>query len=769
GEKVTQHNQRERINMNSKTIAKKTLLATVIGVFAAGGMGTASAQDQVSEGATAQSGIDEIIVTANKRETNLQDTAMSLSVLTEETITNRGLVSASDYLAAIPGVSYGEQGVTNNKIVIRGLANGNVTTDSSVGTYLGEIPLGTGIFDLKLVDIERVELLKGPQGTLYGSDAFSGVIRNVPVAPNLQEMQGNIKVDISSQSESDDYNNSVVAAFNIPLVTDQLALRVAAYRFDNAGYVDAVSSPLVESVAATTGSTVIIEDDIGGSTFTGVRAALLWAVNENLDVTFTLGTQEIDVEGSSVVRPDELGYEVNYLNVEHGLVENVDFDYSNILIEYDLGWASLMSATSLFNGTDSLNQNFFTESPEDNLGPVSLERNRETDRFVEEIRLNSKLDGPWQFLIGFFYEDLQLGDSLRNPWGGSVPYSTFGLTDLTNPILSHTEQETDLEQKALFGEVSYAFNPQWEITVGGRYFDYESEDVVQDNLSVFNPVLNVTSVDASETGSIFKTNLSYRPNSDSLYYVQWSEGFRLGRGQTLPPANLCDTDSNGKLDFTDGDLVSQVDSDRTENFEIGAKFSLLDSRLTLNTAFFTIDWMDLPSQIINTNSTDTGGTCPSTISITNNIGEASSKGVEIEANYLVTQQLAINLSASYIEAEWEDTTGITAEPGESLSLSPNTNASLSVQYDFDLTEYPAFVRTDVSYVGEYENSFQADNYGTAGDYVNVKLRLGVNVENWSFALYGDNLTNDKGLILNSPFSKYGQAPRKIGFQTSYAF
>ena len=206
---------------------------------------------------------------------------------------------------------------------------------------------------------------------------------------------------------------------NIPLVTDQtaLALRVAAYRFDNAGYVDAVSTPALEATATATGSTVILEDDIGGSTFTGARAILLWSATEELDVTLTLGTQEIDVDGAAELATGQ-GYRANYLNTPNGMNEAIEFDYGNLLIEYDLGWASLMSATSVFKGETAFNQNFSTQAPGSGFDAVSFNTYRDVDRFVEEVRLASQLEGPWQFVAGLFYEDLQ--DDLR-------PIRLFGM------------------------------------------------------------------------------------------------------------------------------------------------------------------------------------------------------------------------------------------------------------------------------------------------------------------------------------------------------
>lgn len=759
---ISQKNDGEKESMNFKQMnSKKKLLAATVGFF----IGTGGASHALAE--EPQSGeelgwlLEEVIVTASKRggSETLQNTAISISVLSSEAILNRGLVSAGDYLATIPGVSFTETGARQNKIVIRGLSAGNINTEGTVGSYLGEIPLGTGEFDVKLVDVERVEVLKGPQGTLYGSDAFSGVVRNIPVAPNLQEIDGTIRVNAGSQSESGDLNNSTIGALNIPIIDDQVALRVTGYHFDNAGYVDAVSTPEVEAYAASTGSAVIIEDDIGGSTYSGARATLLWTANAKLDLTLMLGTQEVDVKGSSQYLTTS-NYQTSYLNIPHGVNEIIGFDYGSLVVDLDLGWASLMSASSLLRGEADIEFNFYTQAPGGAFGAASNNTSRDRDRFTQEIRLASQLEGAWRYVVGFFYEDYEADRHQVLNWDGSSATNPF----VVNPLGS-TLEHLKLKQKAIFGEIAYTFNEQWELTFGGRYFDYDRVDSSEQLDSAFNPGgLSIVAVNASENGTTFKTNLSFTPSDKTLFYVQWSEGFRLGKGQVVPPLGLCDTDNNGKLDFTDGDLIGQVDSDRTENFELGAKLIFLDDSLTLNASVFNIDWADLPAAINNTSSV-----CPGAAKIINNIGEANSKGLEVEVSYLATPQLMVNLSASYVEAEWENTEGINANPGDSLSFAPRTNAQMGVQYDFDLNGYPAFTRVDISYVGEYENSFESQGFGTAGDYVNVSMRLGINVDQWSFALYAKNMTNERAVLSRLRVSENSASPRRLGLEASYSF
>ena len=176
----------------------------------------------------------------------------------------------------------------------------------------------TGAFDINLVDVERVEVLKGPQGTLYGSNALSGLTRSIPVAPDLQNTEGYIKVDMSAMSKSDDYGHSLEGALNIPLIDDQLALRVVAYRNESAGYVDVISTPVARASAEAVGTTVIVADDIGASTSTGARASLLWSPNDQLDATLIVGTQELKTDGVSRELSTLGSYNVHYIDTGNG-------------------------------------------------------------------------------------------------------------------------------------------------------------------------------------------------------------------------------------------------------------------------------------------------------------------------------------------------------------------------------------------------------------------------------------------------------------------
>ncbi len=241
----------KRMNITNSS-KRKTVLAGLVGLFAAGGAMQASGQD--GQTATSQSVIDEILVTATKRATSLQDTPMSISALGSDTIEKRGLVGMDDYLRTVPGVSFQDRGAGQNSIVMRGIAVSPQTENEAVGVYYGETPIaglsnagnggGGGNLDIKLVDIERIEVLRGPQGTLYGSGSMGGTVRVIPKAPNLQDVEGSISGRFSNTSEEGDNNTMIQGVINVPLIEDTLAMRAVAYQFDNSGYIKNVAGSM---------------------------------------------------------------------------------------------------------------------------------------------------------------------------------------------------------------------------------------------------------------------------------------------------------------------------------------------------------------------------------------------------------------------------------------------------------------------------------------------------------------------------------------------
>ena len=753
---------------------RKKILAATIGFFVgAGGVQQALAEETQS-GEEMGWLLEEVVVTATKRATSLQDTAVAISVLSSDTIEKRGLVDMNDYLATIPGASFIEYGATNKKIVLRGLSVGPRDPQSTASAYLGDIPVSSALasFDVALVDVERIEVLKGPQGTLFGSNSLGGLVRTIPMSPNLNEIEGNLKVDLSTQDESDDTNHSLTGVFNIPLIEDQLALRIAAYKFSEAGYIDIVSSPSEDAIATATGATAIVKDDSNSSSNEGVRVSMLWQPTEDLKVDLIYGSQKNDVDNGSnslisLSGDQVLGYQTSYLNTP--ATERSDLEYSNLVIEYDFGWATLLSSSSLLNNEGNALSNNFSLIRDSFFGPVQFDSTQDTNLKTQEIRLASNLNGQWEYLAGLFYEKSELNGTDLFDWVGTITENPFG-----QKRLLHVLTDLNYEQKAIFGEVSYQFNDQWLLTLGGRHFQYDRVDTsTHVGTGPFNGVDSNEDID--ESGNTYKANLAFTPNENTLIYGQWSEGFRLGRGQTIPNLALCDTEDNGpgnprgngKLDFTDGGLTARVESDTTTNLELGLKISLLNNRFLVNAAVFKTGWDNLPTAI-----RDTSDTCPGSTEIINNIGSAESQGIEVDATYLL-DAWQFSLSASYMDTK-RTNTQLPVVEGERLIYAPRTNAGLGIQYNFVLNDYSGYVRSDIGYVGKYPSAESSFAYPYSGGYVDASLHFGIAINQWDLSFYGTNLMGDDEIrIINGEFAGNMQAiravPRRIGVQISYDF
>lgn len=750
------------IEENEAMKIKRNILVAAMGVFSSGG---AMANEKVS-GEDLDGLLEEVIVTASKRVVgvSVQDAALAVNVLSKETIKKRGLVNMDDYLATVPGASYIPRSAMDKRVVLRGLSVGPSDLSSTASVYLGEIPLSAssfGAFNINLVDIERIEVIKGPQGTLYGSNSLGGIVRNIPVMPNLAQVEGSVKLGVSAQSESDEINQSLVGALNMPLIENQMALRVAAYQYDHAGYIDVVSTPEAEALADATGGTVIVKEDTGSNSNTGVRASLLWEPTDKATLGLTLGAQKDELDGLSDVQVALTGYQISFLNVAPS--QRVETDYSNLVFEYDFGWATLLSSSSILNNEQNETRSLLpTSGPNILTGPFLLDQTFQTNMKSQEIRLASNSGGPLQYLVGLFYEEVQLDAGEQLSWIGRAAANPWGVE-----LLSDGLREINYRQKAIFGEVSYQLNEQWLLTLGGRHFAYDRSDSVT---GLSNALFNGpdTDVNTNQSDATYKANLAYTPDTNTLIYAQWSEGFRLGRGQSLPNPELCDTDDNEKLDFTDGVLTPDVETDTTENMELGLKLTFLDNRLTVNTALFRIDWNNIPVTITHTSP----GACPGATQITNNIGEARSQGVELEANYHMDAWV-LNISASYMDTERTKVRAPIFE-GEDLIYAPRTNAHVGLQYNFILATYSAFVRTDIAYVGEYQANIRDLGYPLAGDYIDVNFRLGIKRNNWALSFYGTNMTGEDDLRITNAGSGENKVgvraqPRKLGLELSYHF
>ncbi len=716
--------------------------------------------------------IEEMIVTATKRSESIQDVAMSISAIGSEDIERKNLLSMNDYLRTLPGVNMIDMGPGRNTIIMRGVSVDPQFEDKVVGAYFGETPVTElsnrindgGSSDFMMVDINRVEVLRGPQGTLYGSGSMGGTVRIIPNSPNLNAVEGSVLGGVSNTEEKGGINNRVEGMVNIPLIEDVLAVRGVAYRFDNSGYVENVAATSKAQAVIDTGAIAKNEGDIGSHTIEGFRISALWQPTDNFSVELSHAAQDTSAKGRSGIDLTLDDYQQDRFVTPFG-DENIEDDITatNLLVKYDFGWSSLLASSSWASGGGTSIRNFGGGSWE--TIPVSQFNFANTDTFTEEIRLASQLDGPLQFVVGLYYEKIDTQGFWDNRWGGDPELSNdfgFGFVE----ELGTFGWDPSTKQKAAFGEVTYNFNEQFSVTGGARIFKYEKHNIFR----VITPgifsgggspgVSSVLSSDENEDS--YKINFSYTPDEDKLFYLSWSEGFRLGQPIGKTVGGPCDVNGDSVHDDLGIPFPSRLNSDFLENTEIGTKLSFLDRRLTLNLAAYDIKWKGLPVLV------GVGSPCGSGVTI--NAGSASSKGFEAEASYQATDNFYMSLGASYVDA----TIGVDApglgEAGDRLPGMPDYTVNLGLQYDFLLADHEAYIRSDYSYVGGFYGNLPGTG-AEAGDYHQLNVKSGVSLGNIDVNVFINNLANSNALIWVDAFdpAAHQMRPRTMGLNIAYNF
>ncbi|MDC1513278.1 TonB-dependent receptor [Porticoccaceae bacterium] len=665
------------------------------------------------------SGIEEITVTANKREQDLQDVAMGLSALTGDDLNRIGAVGAQDYLAQIPGVNYNAQGKGRSPVIVRGISTISTTilsdAQSTSAIYIDDLPSlqRWGAWtntDPNTFDVERVEVLRGPQGTLFGSGALGGALRVINNKPNASEFQSSIDLGQSFTQGGDD-SNSINAMLNIPLVDDELAMRIVAFSRNDGGYID---------------NTRRDEKNINGGEMEGGRLMLSYKPSEDLSLRLT-ATHQADIvdDSSATFRDKEDGPRYAYDGVTPEY-SDVSISIYNLSADYDLDGALLTSSTTYSKRKSFLNLDLvslvdliFETGLEPDENGYSL--TEEVETFAQEIRVVSQGDGPAQWTIGAFYLDQKI-DTFQD-W----------TADNLGDLVQQTRFLPHITEMAIFGELTYQITDELFITGGGRWFDSSFEFEIPLNIGALaNDTLPLT----KETSSSFtpKVALSYFLNDDMHIYTSATKGFRVGQiNTTVAP---------------EAGVPKSYEPDSLWNYELGLKTLLLDGHLKLNLAAYYIDWTDIQLQRTITTDDDR------VFNFNDNAGDATSKGIEMELTYLPNENWEVGIAFSYTDATLETVTGDTGlTPGSTLPGTPDFAMANYVQYvENDMpNNLSGYVRLSHQHVGQMVSNINNADHLYSDTYNTFNLRSGLQYQNYELALYVENLTND-----DAATSKYDQ-------------
>ncbi|MBD1388864.1 TonB-dependent receptor [Neiella sp. HB171785] len=764
---------------------------------------------QADDDAEAFRGLERISVTATRRVNTVQDIPVNITALGGDVLEDNRITDLVDISKWVPGMTVVDQGGrAPSPIIVRGLNTGSLGPTGenggggTVGTYLGDVPV---YVDLHMYDMDRIEVLIGPQGTLYGAGTLAGAIRYLPNKPSFDGIEVIANGGLSQTSESDDPNYEASTIVNLPL-SDTLALRASVGYDKTAGFIDynylvreaGVSNPQPDfSNPADVAANLRSKEDANGDETLFGRVGLRWTPADNVDVNFTYYYQKDKPEGRTLVHRESFGtgkYESGYRFEEPNEMKNQVF---SLEVEADLDFASLVVALGKTD-YDEIGQRDQTDlllnfeyGYEGFPSFAAFTREvADEDTFTGEVRLVSQADSKLQWIVGAFYNKFEV-DSTSEEFTPGIP--EFWDIDRPDNLEYMSFLDETIKEKAIFGELSYDVTEALTVTLGARVYDYE-DDVKQGfalpllDGEPIDIIFNTSEGSADDDGSLFKFNAAYQATDDILTYFTVSEGYRIGGGNAVAP---CDEDLELQQNVCALPNELFYDPDETLNFELGTHSTLLDNTLEFNAAIYLIKWDKPQVPTVTTNGS---------VNITTNGPKAESKGVELSSRYLLTEDWMLFGTYAYTNAELtEDSLKSQQDPddgngpvggehaydGDRLPGSPEHQASFGSTYTTELNGMPLEFGYNMQYTGDiYTKLGNHDNGETLGGYTLHNLSAKMSYENWDFTLFADNFTDKYAVTsVRTDFSnvrevngfdlrrygKYINTPRTIGLRVKYNF
>lgn len=769
----------------TRLAARASLLALVLAVPP----GVAAAQT------AGPAEVEELVVTARKRDEALIDVPFSVAAQSEAVMRARGVTNIEDLSRTVAGFSVQNLGPGQSQVAIRGISAGQIVRDQpgvkeQVGVYLDESVISLSLFtpDLDLFDLNRVEVLRGPQGTLFGSGSLSGTLRYITNQPVVGAFSSTVEAT-ASKVQGGDLGGELKGAVNIP-VGESAALRVVGYATSFAGFIDAVQPD---------GS---VDDDVNDGTRWGIRAALRFEPSDNLAITPRVVYQSIDVDGFNRVdvynvlaneftttRPRvQLGGTKQFTQFQEKFED--DFFLADLNLEYDLGDVEFTSISTFTDRevlvyrdatalTGSITGGSLGLPPAVYLLDAPLIDTTDVKSFTQEVRLSSDTEGPLAWVLGAFYSDIDRDYAQDLQVTGFEALTGIPTAGPYAPRDSLYYSEVPYKQKqfALFGEATYSVTERLDVTAGLRWSDYkETRTLTFDGIFAEHTpaVPGKTKADAWAPRVI----IAYEATDDVTFNAQASKGFRLGGINDPLNRPLCTP-----ADFATFDALSEptFGNETVWNYEAGMKARLGGGAGSLTIAGFYAD-------IKNLQATIDAGTCSSRVIV--NVPKAKSVGFDAEIAWRLSENFDVAASASYNDAKLTssvlDAAGLPIQglrDGNRLPTVPKFQASFSVGYQREISPgLDAFANLTAQHVGKRytQISDQEDNprtvalfpnigAGTAANlvfplelpsYEIVNLRMGVRGEDWEAAAFVNNLGDERAWL---------SIDRERGLRARYGF
>jgi outer membrane receptor protein involved in Fe transport len=741
------HPSSTRLNRSGLHRAVMLGLSTMLLGTSVVAMAEEAAQDDTGTPAKATT-LGNVTVSASKMtaSSTVQDLPLAVQALGQEDFARKAALDFSDFYHQVDGLSVQDNGPGDKRYIIRGITSNGAGT---VGVYLDDVVItganeqdgGGQQSDVKLFDLERVEVLKGPQGTTFGSGSLAGTIRYITAQPKLDRFEGTVNTSLrATQGAELGYQADV--AFNLPLVKDVFALRVAAFGNELPGWIDSD-----------------FEKGINGETSKAGRISALWKPIDDLSITAMMMQQSTQQDGKSYYNAVDyqgapLSHGSDYRQADltrNPWDENVHL--YNFKVEYWQPYGTFTATASRFDRQTKYSRDasfvaglYFGRDPYTD-GRSSLIQPNERTVDTYEARFASSLDGPVQFLAGLYQQDQDR--FFRSAWPLSDAY---GNPQWQGGRLLERTLRTGLKEQAAFTEVSWNATEQLNFTVGGRYYTFDLDS--QPNSVVRAGGSAGTGYGlygkSSDNGVIGRFNASYKFTPTVMGYVQVAQGFRPG----------------GVNDQTAAELANVVipggyDADSLINYELGFKSGWLDDRLIFNAAAYYIDWSD-----VQVTAQATSGT--TSFPFTANGGGADVTGIEFQLQAQPVDGLTLGVSGNYSDSALNrdnPRTG-TGNKGDRLPYVPRWTSSATADYAFSLGGWSqgleGNVGMDYSYTGARATAFNEaiNTYMPLEAYSLLGAHVSIGKGPWTIALSGSNLTNDDAAI-NYDAVAYGATPWNI--------
>lgn len=695
---------------------------------------------------------EEVIVTAQKTDERLQDVPVPVTVISATSLAELSQTRVQDYYTKIPGLSFVPTGNGNApRITIRGLTTGG-STNPTTGTVIDDVSYGFSVSpqsspsvpDIDPGDLAHVEVLRGPQGALYGNSSIGGLLKFVTVDPSTERMSGRVQVGTSSVRKGDDLGYNARGALNVPL-SDTLAARASAFTDRTPGYVENVQTG---------------QQDINYRDSKGGRLSALWLPSNSFSLKLSallqeserFGEDQVDLRlgrdefkrsslpGTGVYRRDTEAYSATMTGKigEAQLVSatgyNVDTEKSSVDLTTVLGGLYTRFATTFF-GVAAAAQPFDVE----------------TEKFSQELRLSLPLGERLQWMVGLYYTDEDI--ATRADLMAANPS-----TGRSAGTLLSADTRVKFEEYAAFTNLTVQITDRFDVQLGGRYSENDQSFVTFRSgplvAPFFGGVTAVPEVDADDSSVTYLVTPRFKVSPDLMVYARFASGYRPGG-----PNTNCGSAA----------IPCQFDADTTQNYDLGLKGAFFDHALSVDASVYYIDWKDIQT-----------GIRPGFVAYIANAGRAKSQGAELSVEARPLTGLTISAWAAYNKAELTEippSSTLGATEGSRLPYSSPRSGEISVDQEFDIgaSNATAFVGGSLSYVDERKGGFRAVGRETFPSYTQFDLRAGVRFDAWTVNALVTNVADKRGVLTGGQDAIAGPTyftfiqPRTYGVNVSFNY